>query len=152
MVRHEPEPGSRFFGFDSFIGLPEDWNPKASKGTFSQNGTPPVIPDSRIKFLVGWFQDSVPGFLSSYQPVNRIVIHNDSDLYSSTLYTLTMLNQLITSDTLVIFDEFYDVLHEYRALIDYSTAYKKAFKIVAATHRFLQAAVVFSNQTQIPSE
>lgn len=145
-------PTSRFFGFDSFVGLPEDWNPNAPKGTFSRNGIPPEIPDSRIKFHIGWFQDSLPGFLTSYRPVNRVVIHNDSDLYSSTSYTLTMLHRILSPQTIVIFDEFYDVLHEYRALMDYSTAYKKTFKIIAATSHFNQVAVVFSDQSESTKE
>jgi len=141
------QPASRLMGFDSFLGLPEDWNRTSKKGTFNRNGMPPEIPDSRIKFHVGWFQDTVPGFLASYSPANRVVIHNDSDLYSSTLYTLTMLDRFISPETIVIFDEFNDVLHEYRALVDYSTAYRKTFRIIGATQRFVQAAVVFSDQS-----
>jgi hypothetical protein len=39
------------------------------------------------------------------------VIHNDSDLYSSTLYALTMMDRIVPLDAIVIFDEFWDV-HE----------------------------------------
>jgi hypothetical protein len=145
-------PESRFFGFDSFVGLPEDWNPDAPKGTFGTNGIPPEIADARLKFQVGWFQDTLPAFVNSYRPVNRVVIHNDSDLYSSSLYLLTMLDPFISRETVVIFDEAYDVLHEYRALIDYSTAYRKTFRIIAATKAFCQIAVVFSDQTKVPSD
>jgi hypothetical protein len=52
------------------------------------------------------------------------------------------MNGLIPAGTLIIFDEFYDVLHEYRALSDYGSAYMRKYKIVAATHRFNQAAVL----------
>src|SRR5579864_4922166 len=38
-------PGSRFFGFDCFTGLPEDWTSKHPKGTFNRDGVPPEIGD-----------------------------------------------------------------------------------------------------------
>jgi Macrocin-O-methyltransferase (TylF) len=133
-------PESRFFGFDSFRGLPERWN-RAPAGAYSAEGIIPQIDDPRVEFIAGWFQDTLPGFLKVYEPKNRLVIHNDSDLYSSTLYCLTTLNSLISSGTLVVFDEFYDPVHEYRALCDYAAAYRRRFRIVARTARFTQAAV-----------
>ena len=136
--------GSRFFGFDSFTGLPEDWRADRPKGTFNRDGIPPEIADPRVRFHVGLFQDSLPDFLDSYRPSNRVVIHNDSDLYSSTLYTLTTMERIISRDTVVVFDEFSDALHEYRALIDYSAAYRRVFKIIAATPGFTQVAVTLS--------
>lgn len=132
---------SRFWGFDCFTGLPEDWNTNHPKGKFNRGGVPPDIADSRVKFHVGLFQDSLPNFLDSYRPSNRVVIHNDGDLYSSTLYTLTMMERFISPDTVLIFDDFWDALHEYRALRDYSAAYRRPFKIIAAAERFVQVAV-----------
>jgi len=136
------QPETRFFGFDSFEGLPENWTSERPKGAFGTSGETPDIRDPRVRFVIGWFQNALPEFLQSYQPRNRLVIHNDSDLYSSTLYCLTAMNRLIPAGTLIIFDEFYDVLHEYRALSDYGSAYMRKYKIVAATYRFNQAAVV----------
>ncbi len=133
-------PQSRFFGFDSFQGLPESWN-GAPIGTYSAHGQIPAIEDARVKFVIGWFQDSLPAFLASYRPKNRLIIHNDSDLYTSTLFTLTALNSFITPGTIIIFDEFYDSLNEYRALYEYAASYMRKFKIVTATANFVHAAV-----------
>lgn len=132
---------SRFWGFDCFTGLPEDWRTDHPKGKFNRGGVPPNIADPRVQFHVGLFQDSLPDFLDSYRPSNRVVIHNDGDLYSSTLYTLTMMERFISPDAVLIFDDFWDALHEYRALRDYSAAYRRPFKIIAAAHRFSQVAV-----------
>jgi len=77
-------------------------------------------------------------------PASQVVIHNDSDLYSSTLFCLTTLDRLIAAGTIIIFDEFYDALHEYRALCDYCEAFQRSYKIVAATLHFNQVAVQFS--------
>jgi O-methyltransferase len=136
-------PETRFFGFDSFEGLPEEWTPGAPAGAYSAHGNVPEINDSRVHLLVGWFQDTMQDFLKSYRPKNRLVIHNDSDLYSSTLYCLTKLDALIVPGTLVIFDEFHDPIHEYRALCDYTSAYRRKYKIIAMSSKFTQAAVEF---------
>lgn len=135
-----PNPRSRFFGFDSFEGLPEQWN-GAPAGTYGAAGKLPEIDDARVQFIVGWFQESLPKFLATYRPENPLVIHNDSDLYSSTLFTLTSLNSFIKPGTLVIFDEFYDPVHEYKALIEYTCSYMRQFRVVAATSNFTQTAV-----------
>ena len=78
---------SRFFGFDTFEGLPEDWDFMPS-GTFSTGGKAPSFEDPRVRFHKGLFQESLRPFLQDYQAKNRQVIHLDADLYSSTLYVL----------------------------------------------------------------
>ena len=49
-------PGSRFFGFDSFEGLPEDWHSGKRKGAFSTGGKVPEIADPRVSFVAGGFR------------------------------------------------------------------------------------------------
>jgi O-methyltransferase len=124
---------SRFIGFDSFEGLPEPWNTHNPKGTFDVGGVYPQISDVRVQFVKGWFQDTVPRFLESFSPKNRLVIHNDSDLYSSNLYTLTRLNCIMTPGTIIIFDEFTSPLHEFRAFNDYLSAYQRVAKPLVMT-------------------
>jgi O-methyltransferase len=135
-------PGTRFFGFDSFQGLPEDWKQGRPKGAFTTSGTIPEIADPRVRIVPGWFQQSLPGFLRSYRPAGTLVVHNDCDLYSSTLYCLTRMDPVMSARTLVVFDEFDDILNEYRAFCDYTTAYMRRFKVVAATRHFTQVAVL----------
>lgn len=121
-------PDSRFFGFDSFAGLPEKWNSTYGTGAFDAGGKIPVIDDPRVRFIKGWFNDTLPGFLLEFNPRNQLVINNDSDLYSSTLYTLTMLDKHIQTGTIILFDEFSSPLHEFKALEDYLSAYKRQVK------------------------
>ncbi len=134
-------PSSRLFGFDSFEGLPENWQKATPKGTFTTNGQIPEIADRRVQIVVGLFQRSLPGFLLSYQPRHRLLVHNDSDLFSSTLYCLSALNQILQPGTVIIFDEFDGALHEYRALETYTASFMRNYRIVGATRRFLRAAV-----------
>lgn len=130
---------SRFVGFDSFEGLPEQWL-GLEAGHFSTGGNVPAIDDGRVSFVRGWFQETLDGFLDGFKPRNRLVINNDSDLYSSTLYTLTRLNALLVPGTIIIFDEFDDVQHEFRALQDYCSAYLKKFQMLGAFDRFSRVA------------
>ena len=136
-------PESRFFGFDSFEGLPEDWTTGMSKGAFTTSGKPPDIDDPRVRFVVGWFHQSLPGFLSYYRriPNRPLIIHNDCDLYSSTLCCLASLNAIIRPGTIIIFDEFDHVLHEYRAPADYAKAFMRTYRIVGAVQGFNVVAV-----------
>ena len=49
-----------FYGFDSFIGLKEDWaGHSVTKGAFSQNGVLPKV-NSNVKLIKGWFNETLP--------------------------------------------------------------------------------------------
>ena len=137
-------PDSTFCGFDTFEGLPEDWvefSRTVTRKTFSTNGGMPEIDDQRVSFIKGLFQESLPGFLNNFESGNQLVIHNDSDLYSATLFVLTLMNDYLTRGTVIIFDEFYSVLDEFRALEDYSSAYMRTYEVIAATDKHTQVAI-----------
>jgi O-methyltransferase len=134
-------PDSRFFGFDSFEGLPEDWHSGKRKGAFSTGGKLPEIGDPRVNFVAGWFQKSLRGFMASYRPQSQIVVHIDCDLYSSTLYCLTTLDPVLSPGTLIVFDDFFDALHVYRALTDYCSAYMRQYQLLARSHELGQVVI-----------
>ena len=46
-------PQSRFIGFDSFEGLPEDWTKNVPKGFFYAAGEVPQVDDKRVSFVKG---------------------------------------------------------------------------------------------------
>ena len=99
-------PESRFFGFDCFTGLPEDWDSDYPRGHFDTGGRIPETRDSRIQFVTGMFQDTLPGFVARFKPRKRLVINIDCDLYSSALYCLTKLDPILPTGTMLMFDEF----------------------------------------------
>ena len=113
-------PEARFFGFDCFEGLPERWDPNNDIGQFSTNGAPPILSDSRIKFIKGWFQDTVPEFLRSHILNGPVLVHYDADLYSSTLFLLTSLSNYLNG-YYFIFDEFFP--DEVNALREFALSY-----------------------------
>ncbi len=116
--RHLSHPESRFYGFDSFEGLPEDWGNKP-KGTFSTRGLIPAIEDTRVHFVKGWFHDTLPDFAADGTDFDAVIVHMDAGLYSSTLFVLSQLWAKYDSFH-VIFDEF--ISHECRALYNFSQA------------------------------
>jgi O-methyltransferase len=127
------DPRSRFIGFDSFEGLPEDWTRNFPKGALSTGGWVPEIDDERVSFVKGWFQKTLPGFLTAFAPRSRLVVHSDSDLYSSTLFTLASLNMLLVPGAVVIFDDFSMATHVFRAFADYKAAFMRSAHPVAMT-------------------
>ena len=132
-------PQSRFIGFDSFEGLPEDWRMVTAtmkKGTFSTDGQIPDVGDSRVGFEKGWFHQSLPKFLRNFQPCRPMVLHLDADLYSSTLFVLASLNPFVAPGTILVFDEFSSASNEFRALVDYCRSFNRKVRTLASTHDF----------------
>jgi O-methyltransferase len=121
-------PESRFWGFDTFTGLPEDWQNvfnTRKAGFFSVEGDLPQFKDNRVQLVQGLFQDTLPGFIDSIKLRNRIVINCDADLYSSTLFILSSLDRLLKQGDIIIFDEFKSAVHEFRAYLDYAIAFRR---------------------------
>ncbi len=133
-------PESRFFGFDCFTGLPEDWNRNYPRGHFDTGGRAPETSDSRVQFVVGMFQDTLPKFVAQFTSRNRIVVNIDCDLYSSALYCLTKLDPILPSGTILMFDEFGSVLHEFRAVQDYLSSYRRVFDVFCSHDDFFTVA------------
>lgn len=124
-------PEARLVGFDSFEGLPEDWTLDDRRGTFSTGGAPPVLSDSRVEFVKGWFEATLPGFAAP--PHERLVLHLDADLYSSTATVLRALERLIVPGSFVLFDEFADRMHELRAFDEFLRTHPGwRFRLVAS--------------------
>jgi O-methyltransferase len=128
-------PESRFYGFDTFDGLPEDWGP-FKKGSFSNNNKVPEIKDSRGKFFTGLFQQTVPNFLKELDNNKRNVIMMDADLYSATLYALTMLSPYLKKGDIIFFDEFVVPTHEFKAYLDFVQSHYINLQLIAAANNY----------------
>ena len=90
------------FGFDSFEGIPEDWDDMKA-GSYTSHGIIPKIKGS--EFIVGRFENTLPVFFSEPRPTASI-INFDADLYSSTICALNAASSVIDKRTILIFDEF----------------------------------------------
>jgi len=136
-------PESRFVGFDKFTGLPESWV-GLPPGTFSAGGQVPQIDDSRVSYEIGYFQETMVDFIKRFPLVRRTVLHLDADLYSATLYVLTMLANHLKPGDVILFDEIgsgYGVTHEFRALNDVESAYGLKYKVLGGADNFRQGAI-----------
>lgn len=128
-------PRSRFYGFDTFEGLPETWDRIREpfvEGHFDTGGQTPHTDDGRVRFVKGLFQETLPGFLQEFEPQSQVVVHNDSDLYSSTLYCLTQCDRVLRPGSVLIFDEFSTSSHEFQAFYDYTRSYRRTFRVLGA--------------------
>ena len=131
---------ARFYGFDTFTGLPEDWGP-FKKGDMANNNEPPQMNDSRCQFYQGLFQQTLPVFMESYQPSKRKIIHLDADLYTSTLFALTTLAPIIQRDDVLFFDEFNVPLHEFKAFTEFVRSFYIKYEVLGGVNNFYQVAI-----------
>jgi O-methyltransferase len=138
---YHQHPESRFYGFDSFEGLPEDWRGSQKRGHFSVSGALPQIEDPRVRFIKGWFDSTVPAFVGTFVPRNRIVVHLDADLYASTLVPLIHLNVVFSRGTILMFDEFYDRDNEFKAFRDYLRITRRSWRVLCHVDDYKQVCV-----------
>lgn len=126
----------RVHGFDSFIGLPEQWGAK-SKGDFSIGGTPPDLPVKNVQFHVGFFDATVPKFAGNENGPFSFV-HLDADLYSSTKTVFDELRDWFVPGTVIVFDEYFGYhgweRHEHRAFQEFLDATGLSFEGLGVGH------------------
>jgi hypothetical protein len=137
-IKHK---NSRFYGFDTFTGLPEDWG-SFKKGDMSNGNKPPVLDDSRHEFYQGIFQNTVYTFLKKYKSNKRKVIHLDADIFSATLFVLTTISPYLRKGDILIFDEFNVPLHEYKAFKIWVDSFYIDYTVIGEVNNFYQVAIV----------
>ncbi len=122
---------ARFYGFDSFVGLPEKWL-MHDVGAFSNQGLFPDINDDRVQFVRGWFQNSVPPFFADFakRPGRPTLVHFDADLYSSTLFLLAAL-WFNLGEYYFLMDDF--IHDEVIALRDFASGFPVRYEFLAQT-------------------
>ena len=138
-------PEAELYGFDSFVGLVEEWKGVLikrgdgsktgvyPKGTFSTNSKLPRV-SPNVKLIEGYFQETIPKFSLEKQ---ISVMHIDCDTYESSYYVLTQFANYLALGSIIIFDEYLGYTnwraHEHKALMDFSRISKKRFKYIAYT-------------------
>ena len=135
----------KFYGFDSFEGLQEDWyGTWMPKNFFDQKGKLPKVPKN-VKLIKGWFINTVPDFMENNS--NQIaILHIDCDTYESTREIFELLGNKINRGTLIIFDEYQGYpgwkFGEYKAFQDFINKSKKTYSYIGITNR--QCSVIIN--------
>lgn len=129
-VNGNKNPQSKFVGFDTFTGLPEDWGSE-KKGSYSAQGNLPDIRDPRSEWQVGLIQDTLPVYARNILVEDKKIIHIDVDLYNASLITLIYLQPFLRQGDIIIFDDFFTftkTTHEFKAFCDFLDLFKIEYK------------------------
>jgi hypothetical protein len=135
---------SRFVGFDTFEGLPEDWG-GFRKGAMAFSLGEVQVDDSRSQFEKGIFQDTLHPFIESNKELLNSrpkLIHLDADLFSSTIYVLSQLHPYLKAGDILLFDEFNVANHEFLAFKIFTEAFYVKLRPIGAQNNFYQTAFV----------
>ena len=141
----------KIYGFDSFLGLPEDWPETGyKKGDFSLNGfVPDNLAKSDMKIFAGWFKDTIPEYLKEADDI--ALMHIDCDIYSSTIDILySGIRKHIKQGTYIVFDDWHylpidrgeskdEGLHNQKAFKEWAKCYKVKYRLLNSIEPFRQA-------------
>jgi O-methyltransferase len=138
--------GVRFFGFDSFEGLPPEadhedegsWFPgqcSCSLEVATRFLTARQVDWTRVFLIKGWFRDTLtPALADQYRIKKASLIMVDCDLYSSTVDCLRFVEPLIQDEAILIFDDWFAFQAAERNLGE-----RRAFKEFLGGHPEMEA-------------
>jgi hypothetical protein len=128
------KPNVTFYGFDSFVGLPEHWRPGVRRGAFSIGGELPAV-RTNVKLIRGFYADTLPAFVAAHASRTISFMHVDCDLYSSTKTILAETKTLLVHGTIIVFEE------EYKAFMEFTAESKIGFEYIGYIRTGSQVAV-----------
>jgi hypothetical protein len=110
----------RFFGFDSFQGLPTikgldergecfaEGHYRASKNEVLANLKKSGVPSEKVTLVEGWYDHTLTRETADRHNIRAAaVIHVDCDLYESTKPVMDFVKPFLTDGTVIIFDDWY---------------------------------------------
>lgn len=115
-------PDRIIHGFDSFEGLPDDWE-HVLKGEFGDlKGELPKVPHN-VVLHKGWFNETLPEWVLAYPGEPIALLRVDCDVYSSTQTIFDTVGHLLRPGSWILFDELIGYRgwqeHEYRAFTEF---------------------------------
>ena len=136
-------PKALVYGFDSFVGLEEDWYGfDLPKGTFNRGGKLPKC-EKNVELFKGWFEETMPSFINKLQQSKIQILHIDVDTYKPTSFVLKSLSKNLGPGTIVIFDEYFGYpnfqLHEFKAWKEFVNSTGLKYRYVGYTE--MQVAI-----------
>jgi len=137
---HNKNSNSKFYGFDTFDGLPEAFGP-FDKGSMAVALESLNINDARASFYKGLFQDTLIPFLEQYKGEKKKLIHLDADLFTATLFSLSQLYRFLNDGDILLFDEFAVPKHEFMAFKIFTESFYVNYEVIGAANNYLFLAV-----------
>lgn len=138
-------PEAKFYGFDSFEGLPETsgvW----VKGEFDVKEKLPKV-NKNVSLIKGYFNETLPKFLEEHKE-KAAFIHIDCDLYSSTKTVFDNIYDRIVPNTVIQFDEYYNYPgwrnHEFKAFQEFCKKYSVEYEYIGISSAYQVAVVIKS--------
>jgi tetratricopeptide (TPR) repeat protein len=130
-------------GFDTFSGLPQDWNADNPSGSYSTDGRLPDAP-ANVTLHQGLFDETLPALLATTDTFVAFA-HVDCDLYESTLSALEPVAPRLRPGSVLLFDEFFGYEgwrdHEHRAFSEICARFDLQFEPLAYSLFDKQAAI-----------
>jgi Methyltransferase domain len=140
----ELRPDVRWYGFDSFEGLPEAWTLGARKGAFDIGGILPAVRNN-VTLIKGFFEETLPRFVAQHRNENVALLHVDCDLYSATKTIFEQLGDMLRPGCIIIFDEYFNYPDwedgEYKAFAEYTARTGRPFEYIAYVRTGGQVAI-----------
>lgn len=137
---------SKWYGFDSFKGLPEAWY------TEQVGGFACDVPDmsgEKVELIIGLFQNTLDDFLKEHKE-NISILHIDCDIYSATKFVFDRLQNRIFPGTIIIFDELKGYSgweqHEYKAFMEFLDATKLSYEELAESAGTVYAVKIIKGE------
>jgi hypothetical protein len=132
-------PDKKWYGFDSFLGLQEDWKGGwYDKGFFNLNNNIPEV-NKNVTLIKGWFKETLPKFLNKNKE-NISFIHIDCDTYESTKDIFNNIKKdRLQKGCILLFDEYFGYIgwkeNEFKAWKEYVFKNKIKYKYIAFGER-----------------
>jgi O-methyltransferase len=112
-----PKPDTKNYAADKNMAFHRSTELAVSEATVRANFKRYGLLDDRVRFLAGWFKDTLPA-----SPIDRIaVLRLDGDLYESTIQTLDALYPRLSAGGFCIIDDY----HSYDACREAVTNYRQ---------------------------
>ncbi len=125
----------KYFGFDSFEGMPtSEYSTTYVKGMFAVKNLP-VFDSKNVILTKGWFSDTLVG-KPSFDKLS--FVHIDCDIYESTILALNYCYPFLSNNSIIQFDEIHKVksnylLHEYKAWDEFVKEKQIEYEVVGFT-------------------
>jgi hypothetical protein len=132
-------PERHWYGFDSFLGLQEDWKGGwFEKGHFNLKNNIPKF-NKNVTLIQGWFKETLSKFLNKHKETISF-IHIDCDTYESTKDIFKVLKKESLQDgCIILFDEYFGYINwennEFKAWKEYVKKNKIKYEYVAFGER-----------------